>query len=108
MLRCIIFFHCIPQRKKTSSVVSQNGKKPFRCIPQQKKTSSIVSHNEKTLFRCIPQWRKISSILGYNVRKPTALLETMGKIFLGYSTLHKILLWCRKQRKNNVLGCGIQ
>ncbi len=32
----------------------------------------------------------------------------MLKIFLGYSTLHKILLWCRIQQKKNLLRRGIQ
>ncbi len=51
-----ILFYCIPQRTKTFSVVSHNGKKPlplyptieesfFHCFPQRKKNSSIVSHN---------------------------------------------------------------
>ena len=104
----MFFFHCIPQRKK-----------PLPLYPTMEKTSSVVSHNggkflplypttKKNLFRCIPQRRKISSIVGYNRRKPAALWDTMLKIFLGYSTLHKILWRGRIQRKKNFLHCGIQ
>ncbi len=101
------------------SIVSHNGKKPLPLYPTMEKTSSVISHNEgkllplyptmkKNHFHCIPQQRKISSIVGYNGRKPAALWDTMLKIFLGYSTLHKILLMCRTQRKKNFLHCGIQ
>ncbi len=82
--------------EKTSSVVSHNGGKFLPLYPTTK----------KNLFRCIPQRRKISSIVGYNRRKPAALLDTMLKIFLGYSTLHMILLRCRIQQKKNFLIVG--
>ncbi len=65
-------FHCIPQRKKTSSAVSHNVGKPLLLYPTM----------GKNLSRYIPQRRKISSIVGYNGRKPAALWNTMQKIFL--------------------------
>ncbi len=85
-------FRCIPKWKKTSFVVYHNGGKLFPLYPTTK----------KNLFRCIPQWREISSIVGYKGRKPAALWDTMRIFFLGYSILHKILLWCRIQRKKKI------
>ncbi len=71
---------------------------------------------EKNLFCCIPQWKKPLPLyptmeenifhMGYNGRKPAALWDTMLKIFLGYSTLHKILLWCRIQRMKKFPALG--
>jgi hypothetical protein len=69
-------FHYISLQKKNSCVVGYNGKKyvshpeiVVHCIPQRKKTSSVVSHNEgklsllypttqEMLLRCIPQQQK--------------------------------------------------
>ncbi len=106
ILRCIIFFHCIPQRKKTSSIVSQNGKKPLPLYPTMEKTSSFVSHNEKNLFRCIPQWRKIFSIVGYNERKPAALWDTMLKIF--WDTVHCIRFCCGVGYNGSKMSCIVE
>jgi hypothetical protein len=67
----------------------------FRCIPQWRKASSVVSHNEKKPLPLYPTTEEDISIVGYNGRKLVASWDTMLKIFLGYSTLHKILLRCR-------------
>jgi hypothetical protein len=40
-------FRCIPQRKKSSSVVSHNGGKPSPLYPTAEKNSSVISHNGK-------------------------------------------------------------
>jgi hypothetical protein len=53
-----ILLRCIPQREKTSSIVSYNGGKPSPMFPTTKKKSSVVSHNGKNLFSCIPQQQK--------------------------------------------------
>jgi hypothetical protein len=42
-----ISLRCIPQRKKSSSVVSHNGGKPSPLYPTAEKNSSVVSHNGK-------------------------------------------------------------
>ncbi len=42
-----IVFRCIPQRKKSSSVVSHNGGKPSPLYPTAEKNSSVKSHNGK-------------------------------------------------------------
>jgi hypothetical protein len=62
----IIFLHCIPQWKKTSSVVSHKGGNLPPFYPTTEET-----------------WKwKLSSIVGYNRRKPAVLWDAMRKIFL--------------------------
>ncbi len=60
----------------------------FRCIPQRKIPLLLYPTTEENIFHC-----------GIQRKKPAALWDTMLKNFLGYSTLHKILLWCRIHRR---------
>jgi hypothetical protein len=53
---------CIPQRKKSSSVVSHNGGKPSPLYPTAEKNSSIVSHKGK-------KPKKTSSLVSHNGEK---------------------------------------
>jgi hypothetical protein len=83
-------FPCIPQRKKTSSVVYHNGGKPLSLYPT----------TEGNIFHCGIQRKKTCGVVGYNaedfsVLDPTILLCCI----VGYSTSRKILLWCRIQWK---------
>jgi hypothetical protein len=85
LMQCTVskknFPHCIPQRRRFSSVVSHNGryfpplwdtteKVFFSCGIQRKKLSTIVGYNgrgffpfwdttEEVFFRCGIQWKKI-------------------------------------------------
>ncbi len=72
--------HCIPQRRRFSSIVSHNGKyfPPlwdtmeevfFRCGIQQKKLSSNVGYNGRGFFHCGIQRKRFFSIVGYNGEK---------------------------------------
>ncbi len=49
----IIFLHCIPQWKKTSSFLSHNGKKPLPLYPTTEKNLSVLSHNRG---KYLPLW----------------------------------------------------
>jgi hypothetical protein len=71
-------FCCIPQQKKTCSVVSHEGKKPL----------PLYSTTEENIFH-----------LGYNGRKPAAMWATMRKIFLCWiPQLYCVVLWDRAHR----------
>ncbi len=99
-------FHCIPQQEKTSSVVSHSGGKSpplwdtmeenqWRCGIQCGRLFCIASHN--------------SSVLHLLQRKSySPLWDTVQKklLWVGYSTPHKLLLWCRIQREKNSCVVG--
>ncbi len=108
---------CIPQWRKTSSVVSHNGKKHLLLYPTM----------EENLFHCGIQLKKTCGVVGYNVEDYSALHPTIllcciyykEKVILrsgiqcrksfyevGYRTPHKLLLWCRIQRKKNSCVVG--
>jgi hypothetical protein len=64
------------KRKKISCVVGYNRKKfvchteiVLRCIPQREKSSSVVSHNKKNLFRCIPQRQKDVKLKKFSAKR---------------------------------------
>jgi len=53
-----IVLRCIPQRKKSSSVVSHNVGKPSPLYPTAEKNSSVVSHNGKKPLSLYPTTTK--------------------------------------------------
>jgi hypothetical protein len=65
-------FRYIPQRRKISSIVGYNGRKP----------AALWDTMQKIFLCWIPQFFCVVHIVGY-------------------STLHQILLYCRIQRKKN-------
>jgi hypothetical protein len=81
----MFFFPLYPTTEKTSSIVFHNGGKLLPLYPT----------SEENIFHCGIQWKKTCGVVGYNAED-----------FLGYSTLHKILLRCRIQRKKNFLHVG--
>ncbi len=81
-------FRCIPQRRKTSSIVSHNKGKPlllyptteenlFHCEILRKKTWGIVGYNEEDFSVLYTGWdQKQSRLLKY---QPTADSESLGE-----------------------------
>jgi hypothetical protein len=53
-----IVLHCIPQLKKSSSVVSHKGGKPSPLYPTAEKKPSVVSHNGKKPLPLYPTMAK--------------------------------------------------
>jgi hypothetical protein len=94
-----------PTKEKTSSIVSHKEKNLFRCIPQWRKTSSVVSHNgNKTSSvvshnggKSLSLWdttEENCGVVGYNAED--------------YSALHPtILLCCICYKEKVILQCGI-
>jgi hypothetical protein len=105
-------FRCIPQQKKTSFIESHNGGKPlplyptteenlFHCGIKLKKTCGVVGDNAEdfsvfhpTILHCCIYYKEnVILRCGIQCRKSFRIV--------GYSTTHKILLWCRIQQKKN-------
>jgi hypothetical protein len=86
-------FHCIPERRKTSSIVSYNGGKPLPMYPT----------TEENLFHFGIQRKKSCCVVGYNAKGFSVLWETVHHIRfccgLGYNG--RKLLHCRVQQKKN-------
>ncbi len=90
-------FHCIPQRRKTSSIVSHNGGKYLL----------LWDTTEENLRRCGIQgerffWDTVHRIrfcrcVGYNIRKTPALWDTMEKNLLAILRLFSVVSYNRKK-----------
>ncbi len=56
----------------------------------------------ENIFHCGIQWKKTCGVVGYNVEEFSVLYPTILLCcIVGYSAPHKVLLWCRIQRKKN-------
>ncbi len=81
LMQCTVskknFSHCIPQRRRFSSVVSHNG----RYFPP------LWDIMEKVFFSCGIQRKKLSTIVGYNGRGFFPFWNTMDEVFsvVGYN-----------------------
>jgi hypothetical protein len=69
-----VFFRCIPQWKRFSSVVGYNG--------IGLRFSSVVGYNGRGFPLFGTQWRRFSAIVGYNGEGFPLLLDTMEEVFL--------------------------
>jgi hypothetical protein len=64
-----IVLRCIPQQKKSSSVVSHNGGKPSPLYPTPEKTLPLYPTTEKTF-----------SVVSHSGKKRTTLMASRKKI----------------------------
>jgi hypothetical protein len=97
-------FCCIPQRRKTSSIVSHNRGKPlllypttkenlFHCEILRKKTWGIVGYNEEDFSVLYPLMLKNSIVLSYSSVLYILIMKKMLLSGVRYSTEKASVLW---------------